>query len=217
MEKNPNKNLLLLGGGGHCRSVLDCALASGEYDRIGIIDTADRGMIGGIAVVGTDDDLPRLFEEGWNHAFITLGSIGRTAVRRRLFDLSREIGFQIPVIADPRAVVSPYARIGEGTFIAKKAVVNAGCRVGRCAILNTGSVLEHDCRTGDFVHISPGAILCGHVTVGDDSHIGAASVVRQEITIGSNVLIGIGSVVVSDIPEGARAYGNPCRPVKQGR
>ena len=90
MEKNPNKNLLLLGGGGHCRSVLDCALASGEYDRIGIIDTADRGMIGGIAVVGTDDDLPRLFEEGWNHAFIPLGSIGRTAVRRRLFDLSRE-------------------------------------------------------------------------------------------------------------------------------
>ncbi len=211
--KHIKKKLLLLGGGGHCRSVLDCALASGEYDEIGIIDSADCEPYEGVGVVGCDDDLPRLFEEGWNYAFITVGSVGNTRVRRRLFGLISQIGFRIPVIMDPTAVRASGSTVKEGTFIGKRAVVNAGCHVGRCAILNTGCILEHDCSVGDFAHISPGTVLCGHVTVGDDSHVGAASVVRQEITIGEKTLIGAGSVVVKDLPDGIKAFGNPCREI----
>lgn len=212
MEKNHNekKRLLLLGGGGHCHSVLDCALALNCFDEIGIIDSRDEGSIQGIKIVGRDDDLLRLRGEGWNCAFVSVGSVGSTVVRRRLYEKIREYGFRIPVIADPTAIISPDTRIGEGAFIGKGTIVNAGCSVGACAILNTGAILEHDCIIGDFAHISPGAVLCGHVVVGHDSHIGAGSTVRQEITIGSHTLVGIGSAVVTDLPDRIRAWGTPC-------
>lgn len=81
-------------------------------------------------------------------------------------------------------------------------------------IINTGAIVEHDCTIGNFVHVSPGCTLCGSVAVGENTHVGAGSVVRQQVQIGRNCLIGAGSVVVSSIPDGAEAYGNPCKVVK---
>ena len=213
MESN---RILLVGGGGHCRSVLDCLLNQGAYSEIGIIEREAGGAstIAGVSVAGTDADLPELFAKGWTNAAITLGSVGNPARRHVLFQMLREIGFSLPAIVDPSAVIGRNVVLGEGTFVGKRAVVNTGTKVGRCAIINTGAILEHDCSIGDFVHISPGCTLCGAVSVGENSHIGAGSVVRQQIEIGSNVLIGAGSVVVKDIAGGVKAYGNPCRVVK---
>ena len=208
------KKILLLGGGGHCRSVLDCLMSSARYDSIGIVDYDNTTCALGVEVVGTDEDLPRLLREGWTDAFVTVGSIGSTELRRRLFSLVLELGFVLPIIADPSAIIARGAVLGQGTFVGKRAVVNTGCRIGAGAIINTGAILEHDCTLGDFVHVSPGAVLCGQVTVGNDSHIGAASVVRQGISIGKGALIGAGSVVVKKIPDHAKAYGNPCRVVE---
>ena len=207
------KRLLLIGGGGHCRSVLDSVLAANIYDGIGIIDPEGSSCLG-IPVVGRDEDLPRLLSEGWTDAVITVGSVGETGLRRRLYAAVKAIGFGLPAVIDPTAAVGKDAVLGEGTFVGKRAVVNAGVRTGVCAIVNTGAILEHDCRIGDFAHVSTGAVLCGQVTVGNDVHIGAGTTVRQSIRIGDSALIGIGSTVVKDIPAGTKAYGNPCRVVK---
>lgn len=205
--------LLLIGGGGHCRSILDCAISSGRYDQFGIVDFDSSASALGIPVVGTDDDLPALLGSGWDSAFISVGSVGSTALRRKLYQKIKDLGFNIPVIADPTAVIAAGTEIGEGSFIGKNAVVNTGSVVGSCVIINTGAIIEHDCKVGDFSHMSPGAILCGQVKVGADSHVGAGTVVRQQITIGDCSLIGAGSVVVQDIPENVTAFGNPCKVV----
>ena len=207
------KKLLLIGGGGHCRSVLDSVLAANVYDGIGIVDPDGCPCLG-IPVVGKDEDLPRLFAEGWTDAAITVGSIGDTGTRRRLYRTVKEIGFHLPVIIDPTAVTGKDVVLGEGTFVGKRAVVNAGSRTGVCAIVNTGAIVEHDCEIGDFAHISTGAILCGQVKAGNDAHIGAGTTVRQSIRIGNGALIGVGSTAVKDISAGAKAYGNPCRVVE---
>lgn len=207
------KKLLLLGGGGHCRSVLDSLLAGGEYDEIGIVDYAPL-EIPGATYAGTDDDLPELRKQGWTYGFITVGSIGNTGIRRKLYRILKEAGMTIPVVTDPSASVARDAEIGEGTFIGKNAVVNAGAVIGCNAIINTGAIVEHECRVGGFTHISSGAVLCGQVQVGEDTHLGAGTVVRQGISIGSGTLIGIGSVVTKNIPDGVKAYGNPCRVVQ---
>lgn len=209
-----DKRILLLGGGGHCRSVLDSVISMGCYEKIGIIDNDASASALGIDVIGTDDDLEALFRDGWKEAFITVGSIGSTSVRRRLYRLVKDIGFAVPAIADPSAGIAGGVSLGEGVFVGKHAVVNTGSTVGCCAILNTASVIEHDCVIGDFAHISPGTVLCGQVSVGADTHVGAGTVVRQGITIGSRTLVGIGSAVVKNIPEDSKAYGNPCRVVK---
>ena len=207
------KRLLLIGGGGHCKSVLDCALSMACFDEIGIVDRDLLVSALGIHVVGSDDDLPRLKNEGWTDAFVSVGSIGDTNLRRRLYQIIKDLDFVIPTIIDPSAVVGRKTEIGEGVFIGKQAVINAGASIGVCAIINTGAIIEHDCRIGAFSHISPGGILCGQVIVGDDSHIGAGTVVRQSISIGDNTLIGAGSVVIKDVPNNSKAYGNPCKVV----
>ena len=211
---NPNRKLLLLGGGGHCRSVLDSILSLGVYSDIGIV-LPDNAEVSGAYVVGTDRDLPTLFQQGWTNAFITVGSVGNTALRRKLFGLIKQVGFHVPSIIDRTAALAKDIQIGEGCFVGKNAVVNTGAILGCCAIVNTGAVIEHDCVVGDFSHISSGAVLCGQVTIGHDTHIGAGAVVRQQIAIGNGVMIGLGSVVVKNIPDGATAYGNPCRVVKK--
>ncbi len=208
------KRLLLVGGGGHCSSVLDSVLSLSLYDEVGVIDYDKSASSLGVPMVGDDEDLPDLKNRGWTDAFVSLGSIGKTDVRRRLFEKLKEIGFAMPSIVDPSSIVSKSAFLEEGVYVGKKAVINTGAKIGKCAIINTGSIIEHDCRVGDFVHISPGSVVCGQVFVGDDSHIGANTVVRQGINIGNHTMIGAGSVVVKDIADNVTAFGNSCRVVE---
>ena len=210
---NKRKSILLIGGGGHCQSVLDSIFSLRVYHKIGIIDSKNSS-VSGISVVGTDDDLPLLKKEGWDEAFITVGSVDNTRTRRKLYNLVKKLNFHLPSIVDPSAIIARKVQIGEGSYLGKHTVVNAGTRIGCCAIINTGAIVEHDCIVGDFTHISPGTVLCGQVFVGNDSHIGAGSVVKQQISIGEQSLIGAGSVVVQNILKNEKAYGNPCRVVK---
>ncbi len=213
--------LLLVGGGGHCHSVIDSILSAQYYTSIGVVvkdqENLDELMTDPLIspyIVGMDESLPCLFSDGWKNAFITLGSVGSTIGRRALYVKLLRIGFKIPNIIDHSAVLAGKLVVGQGVFIGKRAVVNTGCVIGDCAIINTGAILEHDCHIGNFTHISPGTILCGQVSVDDNSHVGAGSVVRQGLSIGKESMIGIGSVVVKDIPDKVKAYGNPCRVVK---
>ena len=207
--------ILLIGGGGHCKSVLDSIMSLNEYSEIGIIDITFDASALGVPVIGNDSDLKDLFLSGWKAAFITVGSVGSTKKRHDICEMLKAIGFDIPIVIDPSACVSKKAIIGEGTFIGKNAVVNADCKVGSFAIINSGSVVEHDCCVGDYSHISPGAVLCGQVSVGSDTHIGAGSVVKQGLTVGDNSMIGIGSVVVNSIPDNVKAFGNPCKVISE--
>ena len=211
-DQELKRKLLLIGGSGHCRSVLDTAIQLNIYDEIGIVDFTDSSCLG-VPVVGNDDDIPSLIREGWNEAFITVGSVGNTGIRRRLYEMVKKLNLAVPSLIDPTAVIANSVEIGEGTFVGKRAVVNTCSGIGKCAIINTGAIIEHDCKIGEFSHISPGAVVCGQVTVGNDSHVGAGSVVRQQIVIGDKVLLGAGSTVVSDIPSNSKAYGNPCKVV----
>lgn len=204
----------MIGGGGHCKSVLDSVLSLGIYKDIGIISKEKDARLG-IPVVGSDEDLVSMFNHGWTDAFIAVGSVGNTTIRRRLYELIKGIGFTIPSIVDNTAAIAKGSQIGEGSFIGKKAVINTEAILGCCSIINTGAIVEHECNVGDFSHISPGAVLCGQVRIGHDTHIGAGAVVRQLISVGNNVLIGAGSVVLKDISDGVTAFGNPCKVVKQ--
>ncbi len=214
MEGDLKKRILLIGGGGHCHSVLDSIISLQMYTEVGIVDNIESSFWGA-PVVGRDKDIPRLKSEGWTDAFITVGSVGDTKLRHKLYDIVKNIGMDIPSIIDPSAVVARDTNISEGVYIGKKSVVNAGAQIGACAIINTGAIIEHDCIIGSFSHISPGSIVCGQVCIEDDAHVGAASVVRQQITIGKATMIGAGSVVVKNIPDGMQAYGNPCKVVSR--
>ena len=211
-----SKKIILVGGGGHCKSVLDSLLELNEYSKIGIIDIKENigNSVMGIQVIGCDDNLVELFDDGYKYAFITLGSLGNPDIRIKLFNNISELGYIMPVIIDCSAKVSKYAKIEQGVFVGKLSLVNADASIQKCAIINSGSIVEHDCKIGAFVHIAPGAVLGGSVVIGENSHIGANATVKQNINIGSNTTIGMGSVVTKDIKSKIMAYGNPCCEVK---
>jgi len=208
-----DNKLLLVGAGGHCRSVID-SINQEQYSDIVVIDLPE--MVGkdifSIPIVGTDADIDKLYKNGYQQAIITVGSIGNPNKRISLYKKLKEAGFNFPVIIDPTAIISKKnVRIDEGVFIGKGVIINTGIFIGCFSIINTGVIIDHDCRIGQFTHIAPGVKLSGGVHIQDNVHVGMGACVIQSISIGENTVIGAGSVVVSDIEKNTVAFGIPCK------
>jgi sugar O-acyltransferase (sialic acid O-acetyltransferase NeuD family) len=204
--------LVLVGGGGHCKSVIDVIEADGRYEIAGILDkTIPAGeRILGHQVLGGDDLVPQLVDKG--HAFlITVGQLHSADIRKELYRTIKNHGGSLPVIISPRARVSPHAEVGEGTVVHHSVVINAEAIVGRNCIVNTGAIIEHGCRIGEHCHISTGVVINGQVVLGSGSFVGSKSVVVNNITIGNGVFVGAGSVVISGLSDGSFVYGNPAK------
>jgi sugar O-acyltransferase (sialic acid O-acetyltransferase NeuD family) len=114
----------------------------------------------------------------------------------------------------PSAVVSPSAKIGEGTVVMAGAVINADVVIGKHCIINTGATVDHDCMIGDYCHIAPGVNISGATHIGEGAWVGVGSCVIQCLQIGGNCIIGAGSVVIKDVPGNVVAYGNPCKVIR---
>lgn len=207
------ESIILIGAGGHAKSIMDSMLKQKKWHIIGILDDASKvgQALMGIPVIGTDDRLEELYQQGVKQAFIAVGSVGNVTVRQRIYKRLSKIGYHCPNIIDPTAILAEEVELGSGNFIGKRAIINSGSKIGNQTIINSGAIVEHDCLIEDFVHVAPGTTLCGNVHIGKETHIGAHSVVIQGKKIGEKVLVGAGSVVIKDIADGKKAYGNPCR------
>ncbi|MEN2768692.1 acetyltransferase [Ornithinibacillus xuwenensis] len=208
-------DILLIGGGGHCKSVIDTLENADEFNIIGILDQPEKigSKVNGIEIIGIDEDLPSYFEQGVQYAFITIGSVGNVSFRKSLYEYAKTIGYRFPTIIDKSAIISSNTELHEGCFIGKGAILNTNVSIGINSIINTGTIIEHDCTIGEFCHIAPGSTLSGSVQVGHHTHIGTNSTIIQNINIGHNSLIGAGSVVINNIENHKKAYGNPCKVV----
>ena len=190
--------LVLIGGGGHCKSVLDVALRMNLFEDIVITDPDVKPgtQILGCSVVGSDDRLEQLRQEGFDHAFITVGCVGDTSLRRKLAERADTYGFNYPCIIDPSAVVSEFSKLEAGVFVGKNAVINAGAQIWNHAIINTGAIIEHNCHIGAFTHVAVGATVCGDCSIDEDVFIGAGATLIQGLTITKNRFVKAGEVVV---------------------
>lgn len=211
------RKILLVGGGGHCKSVIDSLIATNNaYDEVGIIDVKEKvgTSIMDIEIIGTDDELELLHKKGYQYAFVTLGSVGNPSARLKIYNKLKKIGFSIPTIIDGTSIIANDVIVGEGSYVGKRAVVNAGTRIGSCTIVNTAAVIEHDCFVGDFVHVAPGSVICGGTNIHKYSHIGANATIIQGITVGTNTIIGAGSTIIRDVDDYNTIVGSPGRVIK---
>ncbi len=191
------QKIILIGGGGHCKVVIDAIRESNRYEIEGIVDwhKDTEEKILNIPVIGNDDNLQDIYNKGIKNAFIAVGSIGDCILRKELYKKIKKIGFKVPIIVHPKAVIAKDVDIGEGTFVAASATSNPGTKIGKNVIINTSSSIDHDCEIGDFVHIAPGATLSGGVKVGEETHIGIGANVIQNIKISKKRFISAGSLV----------------------
>ena len=142
--------IILIGGGGHCKSVIDIIEQEAKFEIAGIIDKPD--LLGsktlGYPVIGNDFDLDNLAKK-FQYALITVGQIKSSSLRIKLYDLAVKAKFLLPSIISPNAHVSKYSKIGSGTVVMHNAVVNANASIGNNCIINSCSLIEHDVNVGN--------------------------------------------------------------------
>lgn len=202
------KNLILIGGGGHCKSVIDVAESAG-YNILGILDMPEEvgKPVLDYTVIGTDDDIPQYADKA--EFIITVGFIKNPSIRLRIYDKVKQAGGKLATIVASTAHVSRYATLGEGTVVMHQAVVNAGAKIGENCIINTFCNIEHDAVIGAQCHISTGTMVNGDCMVGERVFIGSQSVLANGITVGEDIIVGAGSVVRKSISEKGVYAGNP--------
>lgn len=209
----PTERLVLIGGGGHAKVVLDAY-------RLGHLD---------VHIEVRDDDPAKEGESFLGLVIETpIGAldalrcnchvaIGDNATRRRLAEALERAGSTLQSVVHPRAIVAADASLGAGAFVAAGAAVAPDARIGRSAIVNHLAIVDHDCVVGDWCHIAPGAVLGGGVSVGAECFIGSGAVVLPGLHIGAGALIGAGAVVTRDVAAGAKVLGIPAKDMNERR
>jgi len=174
------EEILLIGGGGHCKSVIDVIEQEGKYKIAGIIDKKE--LIGqeilGYKVIASDDDLKKLSAK-YKYACVTVGQIKSNHLRVKLFTLLKEIGYELPVVISPLAYVSKHAKIEEGTVVLHHALVNAGAKIGMNCIVNSKALIEHDVAIEDHCHISTATVINGGVVVKENTFVGSNTTTKE--------------------------------------
>lgn len=207
------ERIVLLGGGGHARVLIDLIRLSGKYEIAGILDTQiEKGtLILNVPVLGDDDLLAGLYKKGITNACIGIGSTRGNSRRGELYKKVKEEGLAVPYLVHQRSIVPESIKISEGVQIIAGVIIQTGSSIGKNTIINTGAIIEHDCIIGRNVHICPGVVICGSSTVGDNSFVGAGAIVKQEMKIGRGTTVGAGALVINDLPDGVTVKGVPAR------
>ena len=185
------EKIVLIGGGGHCHSVIDVIEQTNKYEIIGIVDTKENigKKVLGYEIIGCDDDLETIFLSCKN-ALITVGQIKTSDLRIKLFEKLKNIGFNLPIIVSSLAYVSKHSSIEEGTVIMHHALVNANVKIGKNCIINSKALIEHDCIIGNNCHISTASVLNGGVIVKDNTFFGSNATSKQVIEIAGFIKAG---------------------------
>lgn len=202
------KPLVLIGGGGHARSV--AAMLEGSRPIAGYTDMTPTGL--DMPYLGTDSCLDPASSDYETLVTVGFGAGASLGARSAIFNHFPATACE-PVIA-PSAWVSRSAGIGRGTAVMARATVNA-CSIGANAVINTGAIIEHDCTIEDNCFIGPGAIVCGGAFIGACTFIGAGAIIREGVSIAAGTTIGMGTVVTATIEEPGTYVGNPARKINK--
>ena len=196
------KSLLLIGGGGHCRSCIDVVTSREDYKIIGIVER-DNNCVSrdtmGFNVIGYDDDLPELLND-YSNALITIGQIKNSKARSDIFDLLKRLEANLPIISSPHSYISNTSTINEGCIIMHGAILNSQSRVHENCVINNNALIEHDVVIEKNCHISTGAIINGEAYIDSGVFIGSGSTIIEGVKIGSNSIVGAGTTVLKDLP-----------------
>ena len=200
--------VVLLGGGGHCRSVIDVIEQTGIYSILGVLEKegVSCSNLLGYPLLGSDQDLPAFIEQNCA-VVITIGQIKTSAPRERLYRYAKEAGAEMLTVVSPRAYLSRHARIAAGTTLMHEAIVNCSAEIGENCIINTKALVEHDAKIGNHTHIATGAFVNGGAQIGQRCFIGSGAVIHNDIDIGDGCLIGAGTTVRTNLPDGTVLRG----------
>jgi sugar O-acyltransferase (sialic acid O-acetyltransferase NeuD family) len=194
--------ILIYGGGGHGKSLIDLLRALGTYQVIGIIDDSkpSSSQVMELPILGGSEALEALYQRGVRLAVNAVGGIGDIQSRIKVFDQLAGVGFSCPTLVHPTAFVEPSAQLADGVQVMPHAYVGSEARIGFGVIINTGAIVSHDCLIGDYANLSPGAMLAGGVKIGAGTLVGMGVTIHLQVCVGEGARIGNSATVKRDVP-----------------
>lgn len=195
--------LIVYGGGGHGKSLIELIRAQNRYQIRGVIDDGipAGSTITGVPVIGGSEKLAELYRNGVRQSVNAVGGIGNLASRISVFQRLQEHGFICPAVVHPTAYIESSANLADGVQVFPFAYVGSEAKIGYGTIVNTGVIVSHDCTIGEYSNLSPGAILAGEVQIGSNVLVGMGVTVNLRVKIGAGARIGNGATIKSDVPE----------------
>lgn len=208
------ENIILVGGGGHCKSCIDVIESENKYNIAGIIDIPEKvdNRVLNYSVISSDRDIPTLVSK-YTNFLITIGSIKNLSLRFKLYNRIKNLGGQLPTIISPRSYISDYALVGDGSIIMHDVIINPGSVIGVNCIINSKALIEHDVIIDNNCHISTNATINGSVNIGKNNFVGSNTCIKQNIRICSETIIGMGSVIKQNIKIKGTYVGNPAKKI----
>ena len=205
IAETDSHKVLIYGGGGFCKMIIDILRQRGEYQIAGILDRKypQLDQVKGIPVIGKSDfeQLQSLYRKGYRKMINALGFDGKKHGRKAPCEMMKQIGYECVNVIHNQAVLEPSIMVGEGNLIAAGAIIGSDVRIGNNCIINAGAIISHDCIISDHCHIASGAVLGGEVVVGENTLIGQGCTIFRNIRIGADVVIKNGVNVTGNIPD----------------
>jgi len=188
-------NIVLIGGGGHCVSLIDIIENGDEFNILGILDpNIKENNILGYKILGGDNLIPELVNEN-TYFLISVGQIKSYFSREKIAKTLAKYNAKLATVISSLAYVSKHANIGEGTAIMNHAVVNATAKIGKNCIINTKSNIEHGVSIADFCHISTSAVVNGDSIIGKGSFVGSNATISNGVLIEERSIINAGKFI----------------------
>lgn len=201
------KALLIIGSGGHGRSVLDCVLASNEYGSISFATNEESpDPILDFEVLDERGLSINSIERRFDAVVVAIGD--NRARLEKVINLSGA-GIELPTLVHPRAYVSPLAAVGVGSVVLAGAVVNSFASIGAGCIINTCSVVEHECVIANGVHLSPGAVIAGGCSVEEGAWLCANSGMADHTSLSAWSILAGGSFLNTSVESSGLYAGSP--------
>jgi sugar O-acyltransferase (sialic acid O-acetyltransferase NeuD family) len=201
-----SEQLVVYGGGGHGRTLIDMLRVLADFDVVGVVDGGlpQDSDVGGVPVLGGDDVLAAAVANGITGAVNGVGGIADLSVRATAFQRLLAAGLHCPALVHPTAWLDASVTVSDGAQVLALAYVGAAASVGFGAVVNTGAIVSHDCVVGACANLSPGALLAGGVSIGDRALVGMGATVNVGVRIGPDAVVGNSAVVKADVPERTR-------------
>ena len=182
-----SKRVIVIGAGGHGRSVAEAILLLGRDELVGFVDDgADaNAKVWTYPILGRTDSLHTLRAL----ADTVVVAIGNNAVREKLHARVRDIGFELLNVIHPAAFVSPTATLGAGFAVMVGAVVGTEAHLGEGVIVNCGATVDHHCRVDAFGHLGVNACMAGGSVLGHRAWMQAGAALGYGVKIAADTVL----------------------------
>mgnify|MGYP001284671078 CR=1 FL=1 len=211
------KKIIIVGGMGNgtvaLSTIEDINRIVPQWEVLGFFNDFETGDINGYPVIGKvnresateylhDKDvffLYTLISIKMNHKFIH---------KLHEMDIPDE---RFATIIHPTAVISKFAKIGNGVSIHPLVNLGPNVTIGNHVQIYAQSLVGHNSTLENYSYVANNACISATVHLKPGAYLGINCSILENTIIGEWALIGMGSVVIKDIADFNKVVGNPSR------